>query len=118
MSTVRAMHPSPSLVESVQVLGACGASPAVIMRELGLSKEVFNLYYSKEVAIGLDLANARVAKVFFEMASSGDYPTLTLAWMKMRANWKESGSQDSSADAPDIEEARRKLQSLLSRKRT
>ena len=47
------------------MMTACGASPKAISLELNVPLEVITTHYSADMDIGLDIANARVAKVFY-----------------------------------------------------
>ena len=115
MGDVTTLHPNARDREQVRVLSACGASPEFIAHEIGTSTEIVKHYYAKDISLGLEDANAQVALTFFKLANSGEHPQLTLAWLKMRAGWKEAG-QSQIMDAPDIAAAREKLNKLLERK--
>lgn len=75
-------------------------------------------HYKDELTHGLEKANARVARIFFEFATSGKHPMLTLEWMRMRAKWG-APAQQTSLTPEELEEetrvAREKLTTLLNR---
>jgi hypothetical protein len=93
---------------------ACGASPQSIATELNLSLSELTTVYKDDLDRGLELANARVAKVFFDMATSGEHPTLTMKWMELRGGWTPSSSINVT-DHSDAELARDKLLKLMNR---
>lgn len=93
-----------------------GASPEFIAKHLNISLEDLTRYYQKQLDHGMEEANLQVAKVFHEMASSGDHPAMTLSWMKMRAGWSESpNSTPTDTDDSSLDEAKEKLLKLLNR---
>lgn len=93
-----------------------GATPEFISKELGLTTSDLQAYYAKELEHGPQEANLRVAQAFHRMASSGEFPTMTLSWMKMRAGWSEAPSTSSTdSDTSTLDEAKEKLLKLLNR---
>ncbi len=100
--------------EAVEVMTACGASPQAIARELGIPLSVLQEDYRTELDLGLEVANAKVAKVFFDLAVSGDHPSLTAKWMELRASWTPS-SRLTIQDDTDQDLAREKLLRLMNR---
>lgn len=100
--------------EQVQVMSACGLSPRAIAKELGLSEQELVQSYKDDLDHGLEIANAKVAKVFFDLATSGDHPTLTSKWMELRGGWSSS-SNVTLKDDTDAKLAREKLLKLMNR---
>lgn len=96
------------------MMSACGASPRAIALELGIPLDVLTTHYSADLDIGLEVANARVAKTFFDLATSGDHPNATMKWMELRGGWTPSSSLNISTPE-DQEQAREKLLKLLNR---
>ena len=113
------MHPNKRDANQVQVLHGMGASEEYIARHLNISPQDLILYYQKELTLAEEEANIRVAKVFHDLATSGDYPQMTQAWMEMRAGWTKSSSAKAPQTQEDLEEAheeaRIKLLKLLNR---
>lgn len=113
------MHPNKRDASQVQVLHGMGASEEYIARHLNISQSDLTLHYQKELTLAEEEANIRVAKVFHDLATSGDYPQMTQAWMEMRAGWTRSSLSKASATPEDLEdaheEARIKLLKLLNR---
>lgn len=110
-------HPNAKLQENIRVMTACGASPKAISLELNVPLEVITTHYSADMDIGLDIANARVAKVFFDLATSGEHPNATIKWAELRGGWTPTLNQNITTDE-DAELARDKLLKLLNRPQT
>jgi len=108
-------HPNPKDASQVEVLTGMGASQEYIAAHLHISVEELNQHYPKPLAHGLEEANLRVAQAFFEMATSGEHPQMTLAWMKMRARWTDAPMPDAPDDDVEVEEVRQKLLKLVNR---
>lgn len=111
-------HPNPKDAEQVELLSALGATQEYIANHLRISVNELTDCYPTQLQLGPEEANLRVARVFFDLASSGRYPNITLEWMRMKAKWGAPTS--SSAQTPEeIEEetnvAREKLLKLLNR---
>lgn len=81
--------PKPEDKKMVEALAAFGIPRDKIASLIGLNKTTLIKYYRDELDIGLDKANAAVAKTLFAMATSGDCPAATFFWLKTRARWKE-----------------------------
>lgn len=110
------MHPNRRDQEQVQVMTACGASPEHIAKHLNLNLNDLLCFYKVDLDFGLERANMEVARTFHKLASSGEYPNLTLAWMRMRAGWKDAINQkEPEEDTSDAELTRSKLVKLLNR---
>jgi len=110
------MHPNRKDQEQAQVMMACGASQEYVAKHLNLSLDDLLRFYQKDLDFGLERANMEVAKTFHQLATSGDYPALTLAWMRMRAGWKDAVNQkDAEEDTSDAELTKAKLMKLLNR---
>lgn len=113
--TIHDILPNKRDKGQVEVLSGMGASPSFIARHLNLTEEQLNEHYSKELLHGQEEANLQVAKTFHEMATSGEYPTMTLAWIKMRAGWSEAPPPEAEDDTDHLSEAKAKLSKLLNR---
>ena len=105
---------NPQLAENIQVASACGLSPKAIAKEFGLPLDTLTTLYRDDLDHGLEVANAKIAKVFFDLALSGDHPTLTTKWMELRGGWTPSSNLNVQ-DNSDAEVAREKLLKLLNR---
>lgn len=113
--TVTPLHPNKKDSQQVEVLSGMGATPEFIAKELGLPLPDLQSYYAKELEHGPQEANLRVAQAFHRMASSGEFPTMTLSWMKMRAGWVDNSPPPPEDDTSSLDEAKEKLLKLLNR---
>lgn len=118
--TLRAVrsHPNDIDREQVEALTGMGASPEYIATHLSIPTADLLTHYPDELKKGQEEANVRVARVFFEMATSGRFPQMTVQWMKMRANWSEV-TPTQTLTPEELEEeahnAKEKLLKLLNR---
>lgn len=118
--TLRSIRPHPNATdaEQVQTLTSLGASPRYIASHLSLEEEELRQHYSLQLDLGTEEANLHVAEVFYRMATSGQHPQITMAWMKMRARWTETApvSQSSPEEEEELrQQAKDKLLTLLNR---
>lgn len=114
--TLTPLHPNKKDAQQVEVLSGMGATEEFIAKHLNLSPSDLTTHYAKQLAHGIEESNLQVAKAFHEMATSKEFPTMTVAWMKMRAGWSDStpASQTDSDDS-SLDEAKEKLLKLLNR---
>lgn len=114
--TVISTQPNKRDRNQAEVLSGMGATEEFIADHLHLSIEELNLYYSKELKSGAEEANLQVAKTFHELATSGEHPQMTLAWMKMRAGWSDAKQEaEEGYDEDSASLAKDKLLKLLNR---
>ena len=104
----------------VEVMSGMGASPEHIAHHLKITLPTLLEHYQVNIDRGQEEANLQVAKTFHDLATSGDFPQATIAWMKLRAGWTEkspnsplTSTQEEEEDA--IRSAREKLAKLLNR---
>lgn len=112
------MHPNKRDATQIEVLIGMGASLEYVSSHLGLPLADLQLHYQKEIQHAEEEANLRVAKVFHDLATSGDYPALTVSWMEMRANWTKSPATTQATKEEQEaahQDARQKLLRLLNR---
>lgn len=115
MTTTTPMHPNRRDSTQVETLAGMGASEEFIAAHLSLSLEQLREYYTKPLKHGMEEANLQVAKTLHEMATSGEHPQATIAWLKMRAGWTDAPQRQVEEDESSLEEAREKLLTLLNR---
>lgn len=114
--TLTPLHPNKKDSQQVEVLAGMGATEEFIAKHLNLTPEDLTTYYSRQLAHGIEESNLQVAKAFHEMATSKEFPTMTIAWMKMRAGWSDNTPPDNSdTDDSSLDEAKEKLLKLLNR---
>lgn len=95
-------------------MAGLGTTEEHIAAHLKITPEELRQYYPSELKNGPLEANLRVAQVFHEMATSGEFPSLTIRWMEMRAGWSTSSTTTTDSTA-DEAIARDKLLKLLNR---
>ncbi len=77
----------------VKSLAALGLLQDQIATSVGIrSPKTLRKHFCKEILQGMSEANAAVARVGFEMATSGKYPGMTRYWMKVIAASAEPAS--------------------------
>jgi hypothetical protein len=54
---------------------------------MGISNATLTKYYSHNLLVGKEKRTARVAGVAYEMAVSGESPSMTTFWLKTQAGW-------------------------------
>jgi hypothetical protein len=54
---------------------------------MGISNRTLTKYYKHNLSIGREKRTARVAGVAYEMAISGESPSMTTFWLKTQAGW-------------------------------
>ena len=96
-------------VDSMQIgkiieLAGLGFSVRSIAAYLGMSKATFDrrVAENEELKLALDQGRARayevVASKAFEMAASGESPSMTQFWLKSREGWSDKMSDESESD--------------------
>jgi len=66
-----------------------GIDKELVSRIIGVSVPTLYKYYSDEIEFYNAQANARVAGVCFQMATSGLFPAVTIFWCKTRNGMRE-----------------------------
>ena len=88
----------------VKSLAALGLRQEQIVTTIGLrSPKTLRKHFRQEIARGTAEANAAVARIAFEMATSGKWPVMTRYWMNAVAISPEPAS-DFDPDDCDIED--------------
>lgn len=64
-----------------RTIGRCGISPKTLRK-----------YFRRELDTGLALANAKLAKTLFQMATSGEHPAATIFCAKTRLRMREKAT--------------------------
>jgi len=78
-----------NLKERVSMLLACGVEPEKAAAILAIPYTDFQDRFAFEVDTAEQLANAKVAKSLYKMATSGKHPQASIFWLKSRADWTE-----------------------------
>lgn len=95
--------PTPYQARQVSVMAALGLEIKDIALVLDIEERLLKTYYTKELRVSHNLANAMVGKVALQMAMSGRFPDMTKFWLKSRAGWKESVVSAADGKAPDVD---------------
>lgn len=108
--TVKPQKNSPGFAPTVEqarqvaVMACLGLEAQDIALILNIEVKLLKLYYTKELRVTHNLANALVARQALMMALSGRFPDMTKFWLKTRAKWKEtSGIELTGANGGPIE---------------
>jgi len=104
-------NPTSDDFKKVECMSDMGIDRNSIAKIMGISGRTLTKYFKKELELSSEKRNARVAGIAYEMAMSGDSPSMTTFWLKTRAGWTpknhlvvEDKNYDISwsDDAPDI----------------
>jgi len=71
----------------VEEMVTIGLDQHTIAKVMGISNATLNKYYAHNLAVGKEKRTARVAGVAYEMAVSGESPSMTTFWLKTQAGW-------------------------------
>ena len=71
----------------VEEMVCIGLDQHTIAKIMGISNVTLNKYYSHNLLVGREKRTARVAGVAYEMAISGESPSMTTFWLKTQAGW-------------------------------
>lgn len=114
--TVTPIHPNRKDRTQVETLSGMGASAEFIASHLNITLAQLEEHYPHQLKHGPEEANLRVAQTLFDMATSGEHPQATVAWLKMRAGWSDTFKQvEEGYDDDSASLAKDKLLKLLNR---
>jgi hypothetical protein len=82
-----AYYPTPKDADTVTTWTRAGIGKERIAQRLGCSITDLERHYPFELGYTEDTALALVADVAFQMATSGQHPTMTKWWMEVRGGW-------------------------------
>jgi hypothetical protein len=71
----------------VEEMVCIGLDQHTIAKIMGISNATLTKYYSHNLLVGKEKRTARVAGVAYEMAVSGESPSMTTFWLKTQAGW-------------------------------
>jgi hypothetical protein len=94
--------PSAAQAREVSVMSCLGIDPKDIALVLNIELKMLTMYYSKELKVAMNLANAMVARQALQMALSGRNPDMTKFWLKAKAGWTETSRVDLTTNGKDI----------------
>jgi hypothetical protein len=71
----------------VEEMVCIGLDQHTIAKIMGISNRTLTKYYKHNLSVGREKRTARVAGVAYEMAISGESPSMTTFWLKTQAGW-------------------------------
>ena len=71
----------------VEEMVTIGLDQHTIAKIMGISNATLSKYFSHNLLVGREKRTARVAGVAYEMAVSGESPSMTTFWLKTQAGW-------------------------------
>jgi|TARA_R100001530_G_scaffold88054_1_gene61301 hypothetical protein len=114
----RAYKPTDDDYSKVEEMVTIGLDQHTIAKIMGISNATLTKYFAHNLLVGREKRTARVAGVAYEMAVSGESPSMTTFWLKTQAGWSPKHTvvvEDRTfdikwaADAADIADANRYL---------
>jgi len=109
--------PTDDDYKKVEEMVTIGLDQHTISKVMGISNATLTKYFAHNLLVGKEKRTARVAGVAYEMAVSGESPSMTTFWLKTQAGWTpkqhivhEDRNFDVSwsADEEDIADANRR----------
>ena len=79
--------PTDDDYSKVEEMVTIGLDQHTIAKVMGISNATLTKYYMHNLLVGKDKRTARVAGVAYEMAVSGESPSMTTFWLKTQAGW-------------------------------
>ncbi len=115
-------NPTDDDYGKVEEMVLIGLDHHTISKIMGIGTATLHKYYQHTLDTAKEVRTAKVAGVAFDMAMSGESPSMTTFWLKTQANWNtkqhiitEDRSFDISweDDAPDIADANQRDESKV-----
>jgi len=79
--------PTDDDYSKVEEMVTIGLDQHTIAKIMGISNATLTKYFAHNLIVGKDKRTARVAGVAYEMAVSGESPSMTTFWLKTQAGW-------------------------------
>lgn len=79
--------PTDDDYSKVEEMVCIGLDQHTIAKIMGISNATLTKYYEHNLVVGKEKRTARVAGVAYEMAVSGESPSMTTFWLKTQAGW-------------------------------
>ena len=80
-------RPTDDDYSKVEEMVTIGLDQHTIAKIMGVSNATLTKYFSHNLIVGKEKRTARVAGVAYEMAVSGESPSMTTFWLKTQAGW-------------------------------
>ena len=79
--------PTDDDYSKVEEMVTIGLDQHTIAKVMGISNATLTKYFAHNLLVGKEKRTARVAGVAYEMAVSGESPSMTTFWLKTQAGW-------------------------------
>jgi hypothetical protein len=108
-------RPTPYQAREVSVMACLGLDASDIALVLNIEERLLKTYYSRELKVSHNIANAMVARVALQMALSGRSPDMTKFWLKSRAKWKETHAVEFNdvSDKAELDSPKDRLKRMI-----
>jgi hypothetical protein len=83
----KAYKPTDDDYSKVEEMVTIGLDQHTISKVMGISNATLTKYFEHNLLVGKEKRTARVAGVAYEMAVSGESPSMTTFWLKTQAGW-------------------------------
>jgi len=83
----KAYKPTDDDYSKVEEMVTIGLDQHTISKVMGISNATLTKYFAHNLLVGKEKRTARVAGVAYEMAVSGESPSMTTFWLKTQAGW-------------------------------
>ena len=83
----KAYKPTDDDYSKVEEMVTIGLDQHTIAKVMGISNATLTKYFAHNLLVGKEKRTARVAGVAYEMAVSGESPSMTTFWLKTQAGW-------------------------------
>ena len=83
----KAYKPTDDDYSKVEEMVTIGLDQHTISKIMGISNATLTKYFAHNLLVGKEKRTARVAGVAYEMAVSGESPSMTTFWLKTQAGW-------------------------------
>jgi len=80
-------RPTNDDYSKVEEMVTIGLDQHTIAKVMGISNATLTKYFAHNLLVGKEKRTARVAGVAYEMAVSGESPSMTTFWLKTQAGW-------------------------------
>lgn len=96
-------YPTPQQATIVETWTRAGIGKERIAKRLGISLNQLETSFPYELGYTDETALAIVADVAYQMAISGNHPTMTKWWMEVRGGWVAGAASASGAEKKPLQ---------------
>lgn len=82
--------PNENDLKKAKILAIAGLTKRRIAEVVGISENVLNAHYKKELDKAREEAHGAVVGNLFRLASRGDNPVAAIFWCKTQLHWRET----------------------------